>query len=123
VCDCTVAAPGVEPSECPAAFGAGGRDPQVGRCYPRSLNPTRLRPAAGLAPSLPRLGVGGGGRATTGRSYVIDWAAAWRSFAGLDVVCCLAVFDAPTLVLGGKLDASTTPEIMCGIAERIAGAR
>jgi 3-oxoadipate enol-lactonase len=50
-----------------------------------------------------------------------DWAAAWRSFESLDVQGRLAPLPAPTLVLAGELDASTTPEIMKGIAERIPG--
>jgi 3-oxoadipate enol-lactonase len=50
-----------------------------------------------------------------------DWAAAWRSFKGLDVQDRLATFPAPTLILAGALDASTTPEIMAAIAERIPG--
>ncbi|MBB5911256.1 3-oxoadipate enol-lactonase [Nocardia transvalensis] len=52
-----------------------------------------------------------------------DWATAWRSFVGLDVQHKLADFPAPTLVLAGELDASTTPDIMRGIADRITGAR
>ncbi len=50
------------------------------------------------------------------------WAAAWRAFAGLDVQGRLERFAAPTLILAGELDASTTPEIMAPIAERISGA-
>jgi 3-oxoadipate enol-lactonase len=50
-----------------------------------------------------------------------DWAASWRAFEGLDVQGRLAGFDAPALVLVGEEDASTTPEIMAGIAERIPG--
>lgn len=56
------------------------------------------------------------------RGNVTDWAAAWRSFIGLDVQGRLADFRPPTLVLAGSVDASTTPEIMGGIAERIDGA-
>jgi 3-oxoadipate enol-lactonase len=56
------------------------------------------------------------------RASPVDWAAAWRAFKGLDVQGRLAGFPAPTLVLAGELDASTTPEIMRGIAERIGGA-
>jgi 3-oxoadipate enol-lactonase len=51
----------------------------------------------------------------------VDWAAAWRAYKGLDVQGKLAGFEAPTLVLAGKRDASTTPEIMSAIAERIPG--
>ncbi|HXD63498.1 MAG TPA: alpha/beta fold hydrolase [Solirubrobacteraceae bacterium] len=51
-----------------------------------------------------------------------DWAAAWRSFIGLDVQGRLAGFGAPTLVLAGELDASTTPQIMSAIAQAIDGA-
>jgi len=57
------------------------------------------------------------------RADPTDWAAAWRSFGGLDVQGRLAEFEPPTLVLAGELDASTTPEIMVGVAERISGAR
>jgi 3-oxoadipate enol-lactonase len=56
------------------------------------------------------------------RAYPEDWAASWRAFKGLEVQNRLAGFEAPTLVLAGELDASTTPEIMAGIAERIRGA-
>lgn len=56
------------------------------------------------------------------RSHPADWAAAWRSFEGLDVQGRLAAFTAPTLVLAGELDASTTPEIMKAIAGRIPSA-
>jgi 3-oxoadipate enol-lactonase len=50
-----------------------------------------------------------------------DWAASWRAFAGLDVQGRLAGFPSPTLILVGEADASTTPEIMAGIAQRIPG--
>jgi 3-oxoadipate enol-lactonase len=50
-----------------------------------------------------------------------DWAASWRAFEGLDVQGRLATLEVPSLVLVGELDASTTPEIMAGIAERIQG--
>jgi 3-oxoadipate enol-lactonase len=56
------------------------------------------------------------------RGLQVDWAAAWRAFEGLDVQRRLADFPAPTLVLAGERDASTTPEIMRGIAARIDGA-
>ncbi|REH43861.1 3-oxoadipate enol-lactonase [Kutzneria buriramensis] len=49
-----------------------------------------------------------------------DWAAGWRAFKGLDVQGKLA--GIPTLVLAGEADASTTPEIMRGVASRIPGA-
>jgi 3-oxoadipate enol-lactonase len=55
------------------------------------------------------------------RGDATDWAAAWRSFIGLDVQGRLAGFRAPALVLAGELDASTTPEIMRAIADRIPG--
>jgi 3-oxoadipate enol-lactonase len=55
------------------------------------------------------------------RMSAADWAAAWRAFKGLDVKGRLADFAAPTLVLAGALDASTTVEIMAGIHERIPG--
>lgn len=51
-----------------------------------------------------------------------DWAGAWRAFRDLDVQGRLADFPAPVLVLSGELDASTTPAIMGGIADRIKGA-
>jgi 3-oxoadipate enol-lactonase len=51
----------------------------------------------------------------------VDWAAAWRAFEGLDVQGRLASFAAPTLVLVGQADASTTPEIMRALHERIPG--
>jgi 3-oxoadipate enol-lactonase len=51
-----------------------------------------------------------------------DWAAAWRAFKGLDLQGRLANVAAPVLVLAGERDASTTPEIMNGIAKRIPGA-
>jgi 3-oxoadipate enol-lactonase len=50
-----------------------------------------------------------------------DWAAAWRAFKDVDVQSKLASLDAPTLVLVGEEDYSTTPEIMSGVAERIPG--
>lgn len=56
------------------------------------------------------------------RGNPTDWAAAWRSFKGLDVRNRLTTFKPPTLVLAGERDASTTPEIMSGIAERIPAA-
>jgi 3-oxoadipate enol-lactonase len=56
------------------------------------------------------------------RSQVSDWAAAWRSFEGLDVQDRLAGLEIETLVLAGELDASCTPEIMAALAERIPGA-
>lgn len=55
------------------------------------------------------------------RGNSTDWAAAWRSFIGLDVQGRLAEFPSPVLVLAGTEDASTTPAIMSGIAERIPG--
>ncbi len=52
-----------------------------------------------------------------------DWAATWRAFKGLDVRERLTGLTVPTLVLAGELDASTGPDLMRGIAERIPGAR
>ena len=52
-----------------------------------------------------------------------DWAAAWRAFKGLDVQGRLSTFPAPTLVLAGSEDASTTPEIMGALGQRIPTAR
>ncbi|MEO3751156.1 alpha/beta fold hydrolase [Streptomyces sp. B6B3] len=51
-----------------------------------------------------------------------DWAAAWRAFKGLDVHGRLADVGVPTLVLAGELDASTGPQLMRPIADRIPGA-
>jgi 3-oxoadipate enol-lactonase len=51
----------------------------------------------------------------------VDWAAAWRSFIGLEVQGRLAGFPAPALVLAGELDASTTVEIMTALHQRIPG--
>jgi 3-oxoadipate enol-lactonase len=56
------------------------------------------------------------------RGRATDWAGAWRAFTRLDVQDRLAAFEAPTLVLAGEHDASTTPETMTGIAKRIPGA-
>jgi 3-oxoadipate enol-lactonase len=55
------------------------------------------------------------------RGKPVHWAAAWRSFKGLDVQGRLQQFRPPTLVLAGERDASTTPEIMTGIAAHISG--
>jgi 3-oxoadipate enol-lactonase len=88
--------------------------------------------AAQVVPSLTRwftpaaLAVNGWGvryaREQVLRGNPADWAAAWRAFKGLDVQNRLDGFAAPVLVLAGELDASTTPEIMSGIAKRISGA-
>jgi 3-oxoadipate enol-lactonase len=56
------------------------------------------------------------------RGNPTDWAAAWRAFKGIDVQGTPADLDVPKLVLAGELDASTTPEIMKGVAERLPGA-
>jgi 3-oxoadipate enol-lactonase len=87
---------------------------------------------AQIVPSLTRwftpaaLAVNGWGvryaRERVRRGNPADWAAAWRSFKGLDVQDRLGMLDIRTLVLAGELDASTTPEIMAGIAERVPGA-
>ncbi|GAA4607296.1 hypothetical protein GCM10023195_27560 [Actinoallomurus liliacearum] len=89
--------------------------------------------AAQVVPSLTRwftpaaLAVNGEGvryaRERVLRGTPADWAAAWRSFKGVDVEGRLSGFTAPTLVLAGSEDASTTPEIMRGIADRIPGSR
>ncbi len=50
-------------------------------------------------------------------------AAAWRAFQTLDVQGKLTGFGAPTLVLAGERDVSTTPEVMSRIAVEIPGAR
>jgi 3-oxoadipate enol-lactonase len=52
-----------------------------------------------------------------------DWAAAWRSFTGLDVKGRLAGFPAPVLVLAAEHDASTTVEVMTALHRRIPGSR
>jgi 3-oxoadipate enol-lactonase len=88
--------------------------------------------AAQVVPSLTRwftpagLAEGGWGvryaREKVLRANPADWAAAWRAFKGMDVRSRLTGFAAPTLVLAGEYDASTTPEIMAGIASRIPGA-
>jgi 3-oxoadipate enol-lactonase len=57
------------------------------------------------------------------RGNPAQWAGAWRAFKGLDVQGRLGDLKAPTLVLPGELDASTTPAMMAAIAERIPGAR
>jgi 3-oxoadipate enol-lactonase len=87
---------------------------------------------AQIVPSLTRwftpaaLAVNGWGvrhaRERVRRGNPADWAAAWRSFKGLDVQDRLGMLDVRTLVLAGELDASTTPEIMAGIAKRVPGA-
>ena|SRR5438067_1388989 len=56
------------------------------------------------------------------RGNPVDWAAAWRAFKEVDVQNRLRDFAAPTLVLAGEADVSTTPEIMSEIAKRIPGA-
>lgn len=85
--------------------------------------------AAQVVPSLTRwftpaaLAVNGWGvryaRDQVLRGNAVDWAAAWRAFQGLDVQGRLAGFAAPVLVLAGEHDASTTPDLMRGIAQRI----
>ncbi|WP_460730188.1 alpha/beta hydrolase [Nocardia heshunensis] len=50
-----------------------------------------------------------------------DWVAAWNAFADMDVQGKLADFGKPVLILSGEKDASCTPEIMSGIADRIPG--
>jgi 3-oxoadipate enol-lactonase len=84
-----------------------------------------------LAPSLTRwftadaLAVDGEGvryaRERVLRADPADFAASWRAFEGLDVQDRLADLSVPVLVLAGELDASTTPEIMAAIAQRIPG--
>jgi 3-oxoadipate enol-lactonase len=88
--------------------------------------------AAQVVPSLTRwftpgaLAVNGWGvryaRERVLRGNPADWAAAWRAFAGVDVRGRLEAFPAPTLVLAGEFDVSTTPEIMGDIAKRIPAA-
>ena len=55
------------------------------------------------------------------RANPADWAAAWRTLKTLDVQGKLSTFSAPTLVVGGELDISSTPEIMTALAKRIPG--
>lgn len=50
-------------------------------------------------------------------------AAAWRAFKTIDVKGRNGGFSAPTLVLAGECDASTSPQVMSGIAGDIPGAR
>lgn len=50
-------------------------------------------------------------------------AAAWRAFQTIDVQGKFGRFKAPTLVLAGECDASTTPEVMTRIAHDIPGAQ
>jgi 3-oxoadipate enol-lactonase len=50
-------------------------------------------------------------------------AAAWRAFSTIDVEGKFTGFSAPTLVLAGERDLSTTPEVMSRIASDIPGAR
>lgn len=49
-------------------------------------------------------------------------AAAWRAFKTLDVEGKFTRFGAPTLVLAGERDVSTTPEVMSRISSDIPGA-
>ena len=87
---------------------------------------------AQVAPSLTRwftpaaLAVNGWGvryaRERVRRGDPADWAAAWRSFKGLNVQDRLGTLRIPTLVLAGELDASTPPGLMAGIAGRVPGA-
>ncbi|MFL6075137.1 MAG: alpha/beta fold hydrolase [Mycobacteriales bacterium] len=89
--------------------------------------------AAQVVPSLTRwftpegLAVGGWGvryaRERVLRGNPVDWAASWRAFKGLDVRDKLGGLTVPTLVLAGERDASTTPEIMSALADRVPGAR
>jgi 3-oxoadipate enol-lactonase len=89
--------------------------------------------AAQVVPSLTRwftpegLAIGGWGvryaRERVLRGDPVDWAASWRAFKGLDVQDRLGTLTVPTLVLAGERDASTTPEIMSALAERVPGAR
>jgi 3-oxoadipate enol-lactonase len=88
--------------------------------------------AAQVAPALTRwftpaaLAVGGWGvryaRDSVLRADVTDWAGAWRAFRHLAVRDRLPGLDLPALVLAGELDASTRPELMAAIADRIPGA-
>jgi 3-oxoadipate enol-lactonase len=50
-------------------------------------------------------------------------AAAWRAFAKLDVKGRLRDFAAPTLILAGERDASTTPAVMRGIHGNMPGSQ
>lgn len=50
-------------------------------------------------------------------------AAAWRAFRTIDVRGRRDGFAAPTLVLAGECDASTTPQVMTRLADGIPGAR
>jgi 3-oxoadipate enol-lactonase len=85
--------------------------------------------AAQVAPSLTRwftptaLAVNAWGvryaRESVLRGSPADWAAAWRAFTHLDVRDALERLAVPTLVLAGEEDASTPPDLMRAIADRI----
>jgi 3-oxoadipate enol-lactonase len=48
-----------------------------------------------------------------------DWVAGWRALAGLDTLDRLHSIEVRTRVIAGRLDPSTPPELMAGLAQRI----
>jgi len=52
-----------------------------------------------------------------------DFAAAWDALAGIDVAGRLGEIGAPTTVVAGELDVSTTPELLRQLADGIPGAQ
>lgn len=56
------------------------------------------------------------------RDDAVDWAGAWRAFANFSVREHFTKLTMPTLVLAGSEDASTGPELMRGIADRLPNA-
>ena len=51
------------------------------------------------------------------RARVVEWAAAWRTMSQLDVSTRAGSLDVPVLVLSGKQDLSSTPEMMQSTAD------
>jgi 3-oxoadipate enol-lactonase len=62
-------------------------------------------------------------RARLLRARVEDWAASWRTMADLDTVDRLAEITAPTLVVSGDQDLSSTPELMNQLAQGLPNGR
>lgn len=50
------------------------------------------------------------------RAIVSDWAASWRSLAGLSIEPLLPSIDVPTHIIAGENDASTPPSLMQGFS-------
>lgn len=57
------------------------------------------------------------------RARVREWAAAWRAMARLDVSEAARTVRQPVLVLSGKQDLSSTPEMMQATAEAYPNSR